>query len=157
MLDTIASYISYTGMEFLERLKTGWRNSSLAETIQYWSMASHLLVSLSFQGSPKVLCWTRVCFVVHCLNLDSTAHLFADDTKIYMALKNDDNACLLQQDLNTLAGDQPGIWNSTHPSTCEVITISVKGYSTMHQYFLHGKKLGRVDAVTLNFNWTIMW
>ena len=79
-------------------------------------------------------------------NLHSKARLFADDTMIYLAVRNEGDARLLQEDLDTLAR-----WESTwmmefHPDKCEVISISRKRVPTTYQYTLHGQQLKHVDA-----------
>ena len=80
--------------------------------------------------------------------LHSTARLFADDTMIYLAIKNDEDAKLLQQDLDTLARWETTWTMEFHPDKCEVITISRKRSPTTHQYYLHGQQLKHVDVVT---------
>jgi len=58
--------------------------------------------------------------------LSSTDCLFADDTVIYMAVKNDNDAAILQKDLDLLC-DWEAKWKMEfHPDKCEILSITRK-------------------------------
>ena len=92
----------------LERLMTGSRTSSLAEHSLWWSTAGFSsdcqpVFSGVSQGSVSGLCLFLFYINDIAQDLNSTTWLFADDTMILLAIKNDDDTHLLQQDLDTLA------------------------------------------------------
>ena len=80
-------------------------------------------------------------------NLHSTARLFADDTMIYLAIKNDSDAKLMQEDLDTLQKWETTWLMEFHPEKCEIISICRSRDPIMHEYKLHGQLLKHVDAV----------
>ena len=57
--------------------------------------------------------------------LHSTTCLFADDTMIYMAMKNESDAKLMQQDLDTLQDWEKRWMMEFHPDKCEVSLVNV--------------------------------
>ena len=59
-------------------------------------------------------------------NLNSTTRLFADDTMIYMTIKSDRDAKLLQDDLDTLSRWENKWMMEFHPGKYEVISITRK-------------------------------
>ena len=77
-------------------------------------------------------------------NLHSTTRLFADDTMIYMAMKNESEAKLMQQDLDTLQDWEKKWMMEFHPDKCEVISITRKRNPRNFTYYLHGKELKHV-------------
>ncbi len=79
--------------------------------------------------------------------LTSTARLFADDTMIYMTIKNEMDAQDLQRDLDLLTVWEKKWMMEFHPAKCEVITISRKKSPIMHTYTLHGHALKHVDHI----------
>ena len=93
-------------------------------------------------------------------NLTSTTRLFADDTMIYMAVKGEGDAKLLQQDLDTLSRWEDTWMMEFHPEKCEVINITRKRNINHHPYTLHGHQLKHVDqtkylgvTITGDFRW----
>ena len=79
--------------------------------------------------------------------LTSTTRLFADDTMIYMTVKNGKDAKLLQEDLNKLTDWESNWMMQFHPDKCEVISITRKHKPTIHNYTMHGHQLQHVDSV----------
>ena len=77
--------------------------------------------------------------------LNSTARLFADDTMIYMTVKGEGDAKLLQQDLDTLSKWEKTWMMEFHPDKCEIINITRKRNITHYPYTLHGHNLKHVD------------
>ena len=80
-------------------------------------------------------------------NLHSTARLFADDTMVYLAVKNEDDARLLQEDLKTLEKWEDTWMMEFYPAKCEVITITRARSPIVYPYTLHGEPLKHVDTV----------
>ena len=93
-------------------------------------------------------------------SLKSTVRLFADDTVAYLAIKNQDDASTLQEDLNKL-----GVWEQRwlmefHPQKCQVLSITRKQNISHHKYTLHGHELEHVTeakylgvTITTDFRW----
>ena len=79
--------------------------------------------------------------------LHSTTRLFADDTMIYMAVRNEGDAGLLQEDLDTLSRWESTCMMEFHPGKCEVISIGRGRSQKCFNYTLHGQRLKHVDAV----------
>jgi len=86
------------------------------------------------------------CFFLFYINdiaeeLSSTVRLFADDTMIYMAVKNDNNAAILQKDLDLLC-DWEAKWRMEfHPNKCEILSITRKKYPVVYPYQIHSQQL----------------
>ena len=79
--------------------------------------------------------------------LTSTTRLFADDTMIYMAVKGENDAKLLQADLNKLTDWEDKWIMQFHPDKCEVISITRKKNPIITNYTLHGHQLQHVNSV----------
>ena len=79
--------------------------------------------------------------------LTSTTRLFADDTMIYMAGKGENDAKLLQADLNKLTDWEDKWMMQFHPDKCEVISITCKKNPIITNYTLHGHQLQHVNSV----------
>ena len=73
--------------------------------------------------------------------LTSTTRLFADDTMIYMVVKGENDAKLLQADLNKLTDWEDKWMMQFHPDKCEVINITRKKNPIITNYTLHGHQL----------------
>ena len=77
--------------------------------------------------------------------LTSTTRLFADDTMIYLAVKNESDAKHLQSDLDLLTDWESKWMMEFHPDKCEIISITRKRKPTAYNYTLHGHDLKHVD------------
>jgi len=75
----------------------------------------------------------------------STVRLFADDTMIYMAIKNDQDAKTLQNDLNLLCEWERKWMMKFHPDKCEILSITRKKHPITYPYQLHGQHLKHCD------------
>ena len=94
-------------------------------------------------------------------NLISKVRLFADDTAVYLVIKNDSDSKILQRDLDILQ-----VWEQKwdmefNPSKCEVLHITKSNTPIISKYVLHGeilkpstnaKYLGVTIANNLNWN-----
>ena len=82
-------------------------------------------------------------------NLHSTTRLFADDTMIYMTMKNEADAKFKQEDLDiyTLQDWEKKWMMEFHPQKCEVISITRKRKPKKYTYTLHGKELEHVQFI----------
>ena len=94
--------------------------------------------------------------------LNSTTRLFADDTMIYMTVKGDGDAKLLQQDLDKLSSWEAKWMMEFHPEKCEIINITRKRNIYHHPYTLHGHRLKHVErtkylgvTITRDFRWNL--
>ena len=79
--------------------------------------------------------------------LSSTTRLFADDTMIYMTIKNESDAQILQNDLEKLITWEKTWMMEFHPAKCEIITITRKKKPLAFDYTMHGQKLKHVDHI----------
>ena len=78
--------------------------------------------------------------------VDSTVHLFADDTVMYLTVHNEDHCAQLQRDINQLE-----IWENHwsmnfNPDKCELLRITRKRTVIEQQYTLHGKVIKEVNT-----------
>ena len=92
--------------------------------------------------------------------LTSTTRLFADDTMIYMAVKGESDAKLLQADLDRLTQWEDKWMMQFHPDKCEVITITRKKNPQEYEYSIHGHILRHVDCIKylgLNISADLRW
>ena len=78
-------------------------------------------------------------------NLTSTTRLFADDTMIYLAVKGEGDAEILQKDLDSLTQWEKTWMMEFHPEKCEIISISRKKKTFKFPYTLHNHCLKHVD------------
>ena len=93
-------------------------------------------------------------------NIVSQVRLFADDTAVYITVKNDTEENTLQEDLNRLQK-----WEHTwdmefNPSKCTVINITRSKTPYKSSYTLHGQTLATVSdakylgvCITSNLSW----
>ena len=78
--------------------------------------------------------------------VDSTVHLFADDTVMYLTIHNEDHCAQLQRDINQLE-----IWENHwsmnfNPDKCELLRITRKRTVIEQQYTLHGQVIKEVNT-----------
>jgi len=66
--------------------------------------------------------------------LTSTVRLFADDTMIYMAIKNDQDAKALQKDLELLCHWENTWMMEFHPDKYEILSITRKKQPSIYPY-----------------------
>ena len=66
---------------------------------------------------------------------------------IYLAVRSNGDARLLQQDLDTLARWEKTWMMEFHPDKCEVISITRSHNPIQYKYILHGQDLRHVDTV----------
>ncbi len=71
----------------------------------------------------------------------STLRLFADDSIIYRNIKNEQDACKLQQDLDAAAKWEKDWLMSFHPDKCSILRVTTKRNPVVHDYILHGHTL----------------
>jgi len=88
-------------------------------------------------------------------SLSSTVHLFADDTMIYLAVKNEHGARLFQDNLDKVI--KLTTWEKRwtmefHPDKCEVITISWKRNPVQYPYTLNSHQYLGVQ-ISHNLRW----
>ena len=79
--------------------------------------------------------------------LTSTTRLFADDTMIYLTVKNDEDAKLLQRDLDLLEHWETTWMMEFHPAKCEIITITRKRSPLEYPYTLHNLQLKHAKII----------
>ena len=79
--------------------------------------------------------------------LSSTTRLFADDTMIYMAVRSERDAELLQADLDKLTEWEDKWMMQFHSDKCEVISISRKKNPITHTYTIHGHQLKHINCI----------
>jgi len=72
------------------------------------------------------------------VGLQSTDRLFADDTMLYLTIKNDQDTRSLQHDLHLLCEWEARSLMEFHPDKCEVISVTRKKHPTLHPYYIHG-------------------
>ena len=77
--------------------------------------------------------------------LHSSVRLFADDTIAYLVIECPNDAYLLQEDLNTLAGWEQQWRMKFHPSKCTKLTVTNKRNPIQVNYQLHGHILASVS------------
>jgi len=65
---------------------------------------------------------------------------------IYLAVKNEQDARIFQEDLDKLTTWEKRWMMEFHPDKCEVITISRKRNPEQHPYTLNGHQLKHVDV-----------
>ena len=92
--------------------------------------------------------------------LTSKVRLFADDTIAYLAITNENDTQILQEDLNKL-GQWENEWcMQFHPDKCTVLSITNKAKKIEAQYQLHGHTLEAVTSAKylgITFNNKLQW
>ena len=79
------------------------------------------------------------------MQVTSTVRLFADDTIMYLSIRNSSDASKLQQDLDRLEAWEGRWLMHFHPEKCAVIHITKSRSPVLCQYHLHGHTLGSVN------------
>ena len=79
-------------------------------------------------------------------DIQSQIRLFAEDTAVYLTVRNNSDSDILQADLDRLK-----IWERTwdmefNPSKCQVLHISKSRHPVSTQYSLHNQALESVDG-----------
>ena len=95
-------------MAFRQGKTNQWINSSLKSRTQAVVLegVTSDYMSLFSLVCPRGRYWVPVCFLFYIndipVGLDSTIHLFADDTIAYLAIKSNKDCTTLQNDLDKL-------------------------------------------------------
>ena len=79
--------------------------------------------------------------------VSSTAHLFADDTVMYLTIHSEEQCAQLQVDLDMLQVWEEDWLMEFNPEKCEILRISRKKTVTSYDYTLHGKVLRSVKGI----------
>ena len=79
-------------------------------------------------------------------NLSSPVRLFADDTLLYLVVESIGDAISLQNDLRELENWESRWLMEFNTDKCQVLRVSRKRDSLIHEYILHGKILESVDS-----------
>ena len=94
-------------------------------------------------------------------NIQSNVRLFADDKAVYLTVQGQEDADILQADLNVLQEWEKAWDMEFNPSMCQVLHISRSRRPIKHPYTMHGQVLDSIDharylgvdiASDLNFN-----
>ena len=96
------------------------------------------------QGSVLGPCLFLFCITDMPNNTVSKIRLFADDTIAYLAVKNNADTAILQNDLDQLAKWEQDWQMEFHPGKCQVLSITRNRKIVNHQYTLHGHILEHV-------------
>ena len=103
-----------------------------------------------FSGVPQGSVIGPTLFLVYINDLpeyvNSTVHLFADDTVMYLTINSDEQCTQLQADLNRLEEWEREWLMAFNPEKCEVLRISRKKTVIYFDYILHGKILRSVKS-----------
>ncbi|CAB4011989.1 Hypothetical predicted protein [Paramuricea clavata] len=93
---------------------------------------------------------------------ETSAALYADDTKVYKSIKSEDDCQILQHALTSLECWSHDNNLDFNQSKCKVLTITRKKTPLVHVYHMNSKELLRVDkekdlgvCVSANFNWDV--
>ncbi len=76
--------------------------------------------------------------------MQSEVRLFADDTIVYLSVIQQQNASILQQDLEKLEKWEMKWGMEFHPGKCQVLTFTRRRVSVYFEYKLHGLVLENV-------------
>ena len=124
-----------------------WVKAFLSNRVQQVAVQGEVSNWLDVQsGIPQGSVLGPLLFVLYINDLPDQVHspvyLFADDTKIFRTIKNDDDENILQQDLQKLH-DWSNKWLlKFHPDKCKVMTI---GKDSDRSYILDGHKLQKAS------------
>ncbi|CAB4032175.1 Hypothetical predicted protein, partial [Paramuricea clavata] len=93
---------------------------------------------------------------------ETSAALYADDTKVYKSIKSEDDCQILQHALTSLECWSHDNNLDFNQSKCKVLTITRKTTPLVHVYHMNSKELLRVDkekglgvCVSTNFSWDV--
>ena len=93
---------------------------------------------------------------------ETSAALYADDTKVYKSIKSEEDCQILQHALTSLECWSHDNNLDFNQSKCKVLTITRKKTPLVHVYHMNSKELLRVDkekdlgvCVSANFNWDV--
>ncbi|CAB4036292.1 RNA-directed DNA polymerase from mobile element jockey, partial [Paramuricea clavata] len=99
---------------------------------------------------------------IHKKDHETSAALYADDTKVYKSIKSEDDCQILQHALTSLECWSHDNNLDFNQSKCKVLTITRKKTPLVHVYHMNSKELLRVDkekdlgvCVSANFNWDV--
>tara|TARA_B110000881_G_C18538833_1_gene497307 strand:+ start:57 stop:1292 length:1236 start_codon:yes stop_codon:yes gene_type:complete len=95
-----------------------------------------------------------------CISAGTTARLFADDCILYRTINTDEDASLLQQDLDNLQQWENDWHMSFHPEKCQVIHVSNKRKLIKKPYVIHNHTLEEVDSAKylgVNIHKNLSW
>ena len=81
-----------------------------------------------------------------CISAGATARLFADDCVLYRTIKSEEDASLLQQDLNHLQQWETDWQMAFHPQKCQVVHVTNKKKIIKKPYIIHNHILEEVDS-----------
>ena len=79
-------------------------------------------------------------------SIKSKIRLFADDTIMYLAIVNDADYKSLQNDLSNLQEWETRWKMAFHPQKCQVLSVTKKKSTIIHDYKLHGHTLEHVKS-----------
>ena len=91
------------------------------------------------------------------LKVSSTTHLFADDSLLYRRIRSQEEARLLQEDLDRLQALEKEWQMSFNPTKCEIIRITEKRNPIQTSYQIHdhdlfATKAGKYPGITISNN-----
>ena len=81
-----------------------------------------------------------------CISAGTKARLFADDCVLYRTIKAEEDASLLQQDLNHLQQWETDWQMAFHPQRCQVFYVTNKKNIIKNSYTIHEHILDEVDS-----------
>ncbi len=96
-----------------------------------------------------------------CLSPGTTARLYADDSLVYRRITSEEDAKILQEDINRLQEWEARWLMEFNPDKCEVLRITLKQAPIISEYFIHDHQLQTVESAKylglhidskLNFN-----
>ena len=100
----------------------------------------HLTQYRIFTEHPSInICHFHKLLIPDCV--DSDAYLFADDTKIYKIIKEDNDREALQQDLKKMTEWSEKWLLKFHPQKCKSMNIAKTKNETEYNYNLEGQNI----------------
>ena len=78
-------------------------------------------------------------------NIQSNFSIFADDTAVYLTVQGQEDADILQDDLNVLLEWEKAWDMEFNPSKCQVLHISRSRWQIKYSYNMHGQVLDSID------------
>ena len=95
-----------------------------------------------------------------CVSPGTTARLFADDCVLYRNIKTEEDATILQQDLDHLQQWESDWKMEFHPKKCQAIHCTNKKQFIQRPYTIHNHTLEEVDSAKylgVNIHKTLSW